>query len=273
LSIKGLCEWLGVSRSGYYAWLNRRPSKRHKDDVNLKRKILRIYDEHKGRYGSPRIYKTLKSQGQSIGKKRVERLMRDLDIVGRVAKVTYRAPGLKRHAASGKNLRLGNVPPNGINEIWVADITYLKVNNQWCFLSVIMDLYSRRVIAWSLDRNRTASTTSRALRSAIKTRNPQKGLILHTDRGVEYRGKEYQEIMVKHGIKHSLNRAGHCTDNAHMESFFHSMKAELIRGNSFKTEQHLRYSIASYINQYYNAKRMHSGINYQSPIQYERMAA
>ncbi len=188
-------------------------------------------------------------------------------------KVTRRAPGLKRFLASGENLRPGGEVPKKQNQVWVADVTYLRVNNQWRYLSVVMDLYSRRIVGWSLDKNRTAEVTRRTLRSALRKRQPGSGLMIHTDRGVEYRGAVYQAVLKEHGIQHSLNRAGHCTDNAHMESFFHTMKAELIRGTAFKSERELRYAVSHYINQYYNAKRLHSGIDYCSPIEYEKIAA
>ena len=136
-----------------------------------------------------------------------------------------------------------------------------------------MDLYSRRIISWSLDKNRTMKVTKRTLQNAIKKRKPQGDLMLHTDRGVEYRGNVYQTALKRGGITHSLSRAGKCTDNAHMESFFHSMKTEVIRGNVFNSDKELRGTLGSYINKYYNVSRMHSGINYCSPIEYEALAA
>ncbi|WP_448250589.1 IS3 family transposase, partial [Thalassotalea agariperforans] len=141
---------------------------------------------------------------------------------------------------------------------------YLKVNGVWRYLSVIMDLYSRRIISWSLDKNRTMEVTKRTLKQTIKTRKPPNDLMLHTDRGVEYRGNVFQAVLKRRGISHSLSRAGKCTDNAHMESFFHSMKAEVIRGNTFKSDKELRRTLGSYINKYYNAMRLHSGISYCS---------
>jgi len=268
-----LCRWLGVSTSGYYDWRNRLPSNRQVEDEDLKKEIKKIYDANKGRYGSPRIFKALKKQGYAIGKKRVERLYRDLGLVARLIQVTRRAPGSKRFLASGENLRPDGRVPDKQNKVWVADVTYLKVKGQWQYLSVIMDLYSRRLVSWSLDISRTAEVTRRTLQSAIRQRQPETGLMIHTDRGVEYRGKVYQLELKRHGMIHSLNRAGQCTDNAHMESFFHSMKAELIRGRVFKDAMELRYAVGSYINQYYNLKRLHSGIDYCSPVEYEALAA
>ena len=266
-----LFRWLGVSSSGYYDWRKRQPSDRDLKDAELKPLIQKIFDENEGRYGSPRVYRALKKKGYSVGEKRVARLMKALKLEGRVVRVTRRAPGSKRFLASGENLRPDGGVPTEKNKIWVADVTYLKVNGKWQYLSVIMDLYSRRIISWSLDANRTAQVTKRSLLGAIRKRQPEVGLMIHTDRGVEYRGKVYQDELTRNGMRHSLNRAGQCTDNAHMESFFHSMQAELIRGNKFKNVLELRYAVGNYINQYYNAKRLHSGIDYYSPIEYEEL--
>ena len=241
--------------------------------MELKQKIQQIFTENKGRYGSPRIFKTLQKQGYNIGKKRVERLYRGLGLVARVMLVTTRSAAYKRFLVTGDNLRPEGDVPLAVDKVWVADVTYLKVKGVWRYLSVIMDLFSRRIISWSLDKNRTAQVTKRTLQNAIKKRNPQGDLMLHTDRGVEYRGQVYQKALKRRGIVHSLSRAGNCTDNAHMESFFHSMKTEVIRGNVYKTDAELRGTLGSYINKYYNATRMHSGINYCSPMEYEALAA
>lgn len=273
LGIKRTCEWLGVSRSGFYDWLNREPSERDQSDKELKLHIRRISDENEGRYGSPRIWKALLKQGFQVSRKRVARLMQEMGLIARVTKVTYRAPGLRRFVASGENLRPDGAVPETRDKVWVADLTYLKVKGQWHYLSVIMDLFSRRIVGWSLDTKRTTAITRRTLRNAIRKRRPSEGLMLHTDRGVEYRGSEYQAELYKLGIRHSLSRPGKCTDNAHMESFFHSMKAELIRNTTFQNAEELKYALARYINDYYNRKRLHSGIDYCSPMEYERIAA
>lgn len=273
MGVKYLCDILGVSKSGFYDWRDRKSSKRELDGEELKRHIRRIHENSEGAYGSPRVFYALKKEGYSIGRKRVERLMRELGLVGRVVTVTRRAPGLKRFLASGENLRFGMDEPTEVDQVWVADITYLKVKGRWMYLSVIMDLYSRRILAWTLDHRRTTEVTKRTLRYALRKRKPKCGLVFHTDRGIEYRGNAFQKLLKKHNIKHSLNRLGHCTDNAHMESFFHSMKAELIRGRLYRKSGELRYHLARYINHFYNAKRLHSGIGYNSPIEYEQLAA
>ena len=268
-----MCEWLNVSRSGYYAWLKRSISSRAVEDKVLSTKIVQIYKESRGTYGSPRVYKALKKQGVAIGKKRVERLMQAQRLQGRVVKVTRRAPGLKRFVARGENLRLNQPEPNHINRVWVADVTYIKVRDTYKYLSVIMDLYSRRILSWSLTKTRTTADTSKILKRAIYERQPDEGLIFHTDRGIEFTGKDFRKVLKKHKLIPSVNRLGYCTDNGHMESYFHSLKAELIRGRKFNSMNDLRYALNSYINHFYNKKRLHSGIGYCSPIEYEKIAA
>lgn len=273
IKVTRLLNFFDVSKSGYYDWRERQPSSRAIENVALKNKIQQIFNENKGRYGSPRIFKALQKQGYNIGKKRVERLYRELGLVARVMRVTTRSAFYKRFLAGGENLRPNGEVPLAKNKVWVADVTYLKVKGVWRYLSVIMDLYSRRIISWSLDKKRTMDVTKRTLQNAIKKRKPQGDLMLHTDRGMEYRGHVYQAALKREGIVHSLSRAGKCTENAHMESFFHSMKVEVIRGNVFKSDKELRGTLGSYINKYYNVSRMHSGINYCSPIEYEALAA
>ena len=170
-----------------------------------------------------------------------------------------------------KRKKLTDVSPKQ-KSVWVANVTYIKVKSQWHYLSAVMDLHSRRIVGCSLDTERTTEVTKRTLATAIKKRKPEKGLMLHTDRGVEYRGAEYQKALKRHGILHSLRRPGQCTDNAHMESFFHTLKAELIRGANFQSAEDLRCALGRYINDFYNRTRLHSGIGYCSPVEYERLA-
>jgi transposase InsO family protein len=242
-------------------------------DETLSTKIVQIHQDSRGTYGSPRVFKALKKQGIAIGKKRVERLMHAQNLQGRVVKVTRRQPGLRRFKERGENLRLNCPEPTAINRVWVSDITYIKVKNSYKFLSVIMDLYSRKIVSWSLSNTRTTEDTAKMLKRAIRERQPESGLIFHTDRGIEFTGKGFRDILLKHHFRPSVNRLGYCTDNGHMESYFHSLKAELIRGRTFNTMSDLRYALNSYINHFYNKKRLHSGIGYCSPIEFERIAA
>lgn len=264
---------MNVSPSGFYAWQTRESSARDLDDQELLKKITKVYWESEGRYGSPRVFKALKADGIAIGEKRVARLMQKAGLIARCMKVVKRTPNLKAFQRSGENLLLDQAMPTGINQVWVGDITYIKLNNQWRYLATVMDLYSRRIIAWSLSDNRRAELTIRALKLALRKRNYPKGLIFHSDRGIEYLSNEYRNELKRYGVQQSFNRAYHCTDNAFMESFFHSLKGELIRGTDFKSDASLRAGLANYINGFYNTTRLHSSINYLSPIEYERRAA
>jgi len=268
-----LCKWLNVSRSGYYDWRVRRPSDHSLKDRELLQRIRSIYKQSRGTYGSPRVHEALKQYGYAIGKKRVERLMREYSLKGRVVKVTRRQPGIKRFRAYGDNLRLLEPAPTQLNELWVADITYLNLGGKWLYLATVMDVKSRKIIGWSLSNSRTVELSITALKQALKHRKPCANMIFHTDRGVEYTAHRFRDELKQHGIRHSINRAGYCTDNAHMESFFHSLKAELIRSRTFKNEEELRRALKSYINHFYNQQRLHSGIGYLSPVEYEKMAA
>lgn len=244
-------------------------SQRALDDEGLLKKIREIFVASKGRYGSPRVFKSLLAAGIAVGKKRVERLMRAANLRGRVVRVTRRMPAFRHFIAKGKNhlLEIGNATK--LDAVWVADITYLKVKGRWQYLATVMDQYSRRILGWSLSDTRNMRLSVGALMHALKKRNYPRDVIVHTDRGIEYTGYLFQETLVKYGLTHSVNRPGHCTDNAFMESFYHSLKAELIRGTVFASVTELRKELKSYINQFYNPVRLHSGLGYMSPIEYE----
>ena len=254
-----MCDWLKVSRSGYYAWLKREASQRHKEDIKLSTVITKIHQDSRGTYGSPRVHKALKQRGICIGKKRVERIMQEQGLQGRVVRVTRRQPGLRRFRERGENLRLDQPAPQQPDQVWVLDITYIKIRDTYKFLIVIMDLYSRRVLGWSLSNSRTTNDTVAVLKRVIKERQPSPGLIFHTDRGIEFTGKVFRDELRKYGIKESVNRLGYCKDNGHMESYFHTLKTELIRGRKFNNLMELRYALNSYINHFYNKKMIAFG--------------
>lgn len=199
--------------------------------------------------------------------------MRDAGIVGKVTTLYRRIPGLEKFYSRYQNLKLNAPPPTGIDQQWVGDLTYIKVGREWRYLAVVLDVYSRRVIGWSLGTYKTAELTLKALKQALRVRSPRPGLLFHTDRGVEYGAYLIQNELKRYGIRPSMNRPGTCTDNAHMESFFHSLKAERIHGEQFKSERELRMALNGYINHFYNRSRLHSGIGYVSPAKYEQMAA
>jgi transposase InsO family protein len=264
---------LGVTRSGFYAWEKREVSQRFYQDQRLLKRITQLYWQSGGRYGSPRIFKKLVKAGVQVARKRVERLMKEAGLKARVVRVTRRQPGLKRFKAKGENLLRKMSKPTAINQIWVADVTYLKVDGCWQYLATVMDLYSLIILGWSLSSTRTTELTRAAMTYALKKRGYPQGVLFHTDRGIEYTGGDFQKLLKENGFKHSLNRPGYCTDNAFMESFFHSLKAELIRGSIYHKATELRRALSIYINNFYNTVRLHSGLDYESPIEYEQNAA
>lgn len=262
-----------MSRSGYYDWVKRKPCFRIQEDIELGEKIRRIHSNSRMAYGSPRVHRALRIEGVRVGEKRVARLMKDSGLQGRVVTVTRRAPKLKQFQQSGENLRLKVAEPTRCNEQWVADLTYIKVASDYWYLITIMDICSRKILGWSLSKSRTVSDVLPVLERVIKRRAPTSGMIFHTDRGIEFMAYAVQDVLKEYGIRPSYNRAGNCTDNAHMESFYHSLKGELIRGRKFNNELELRVALSSYIDGFYNRTRLHSGIGYTSPNEYEARAA
>ena len=266
-----LCRRYKVSRSGFYAWDGRGKSKRLRNDEELAALIARIHRDSRGAYGSPRVHKELRREGIRCSNKRVARLMRELGLRARVSGLYPRSAGVKQFFAKTANLRLQEPLPTRTDQIWVGDLTYLRLGKHWRYLATVMDLFSRRIIGWTLARNRTTSVTLRALRRAIALRNPKPGLIFHSDRGIEYSSYVYQTFLRSRGIVPSMNRPRNCQDNAHMESFFHSLKAELTHHRVFSSGGQLSATLAGYINRFYNYKRIHSSLGYHSPVEYERL--
>lgn len=265
-----LCRRYKVSRSGFYAWTRRAGSKRRRNDEELGAQIERIHRDSSARYGSPRVHQVLKREGIRCSNKRVARLMRELGLRARVSRLYRNGPGMvRRFFAKTGNLRLQEPLPTRTDQIWVGDLTYLRLGNQWRYLATVMDLFSRRIVGWTLSRNRTVEVTLRALKRAIALRAPKPGLLFHSDRGIEYSAYDYQDFLRLCGIVPSMNRPRNCQDNAHMESFFHSLKAELTHRRSFESDAELNASVAGYINRFYNEKRIHSSLGYHSPVEFE----
>ncbi len=265
-----LCALYGVTPAGYYAWRRRGESRHAEQDRRLTERITALFRRHRGRYGSPRIYRELQAEGWGVSRRRVERLMRAAGLRARVARVYRANPALHRFYGQHPNRlpRAGAAHPDAV---WVGDITYVPVGGQWRFLAVVLDQYSRRVLAWSLGRRRDARLTQRVLDAAVRRRQPAPGLIFHSDRGSEYAAAAFRDRLVALGIRQSSAQRGP-EDNAHMESFFHSLKAEVIHGAHFATESALRAGLREYM-RYYNHQRLHSALAYQSLAQYDSCAA
>ncbi|TWX65185.1 IS3 family transposase [Colwellia demingiae] len=269
LGVKYLCSWLDVSRSGFYAWRRRPRSMRAINDADLLLNIKKVFNNNHQTYGSPRVFHALKREGITTSEKRVARLMRENGLRARALKTYSRPAKVKLFYKAIKNNRKNISKPDAINQQWSGDITYLKVGARWYYLAVVLDLFSRRIIGWAFGQNKSTALTLKALQLAIKKRKPTQPLLFHTDRGAEYRAHVVQQFLVKHNITASMNRPGCCTDNAEVESFFHSLKADLIRGNVFATTDKLHSKLKGYMNYFYNRQRLHSSLGYKTPAEFE----
>jgi putative transposase len=260
-----------VTRSGYYAWRNRAESARRREDRKLLPRIRRIFESSRRTYGSPRVHRVLASRGIHVSRRRVERLMRADGLRGRVSRIYKANPGLHRFYGQHPN-RLWTKPARRCNRIWVGDVTYLRVGRRWRFLAVVIDQYSRRVLGWSLAAVRSTDLTRSVFDRAMRSRCPRAGLIFHSDRGSEYAGAHFRDRLRVLGVRQSTTRGGTPGDNAHAESFFHSLKADVIHGARFVDDRQLRRCLRSYV-RYYNHQRLHSSLGYRCPVAYERQAA
>jgi transposase InsO family protein len=265
-----MCALYGVTRAGYYAWQRRPLSAHAEQDRELSEQIAAIFAAHHGRYGSPRIHRELIGAGGRVSRRRVERLMRAAGHRARVARVYRANPALHRFFGQHPN-RLPAAGARRPDQVWVGDVSYLPVAGRWRFLAVVLDQCSRRVLAWTLGRRRDTRLTRQVLDAAVRRRRPPRGLVFHSDRGSEYVGATLRDRLRVLGIRQSSALRGP-EDNAHMESFFHSLKAELVHGVRFETEAALRQAIAGYV-RYYNHRRIHSSLAYRSPVDYEACAA
>lgn len=239
--------------------------------MQLKYKIRKIYDKSRKNYGSPRIYQQLLREDYSIGKKRVERLMQEMGIQA-LAKRKYQATTDSKHGKPVAENHLNrNFTPDKPNVSWVADITYIWTKEGWLYLATIMDLYSRKIIGWSLHNRLTKGLVISALNMALKQRKLSSDLLLHSDRGSQYVSRLYQLLLIKHGILCSMSGKGNCWDNAVMESFYRTLKVELIYQKTYKTRREAQRDIFEYIEIFYNRERLHSSLGYYSPEEYEKI--
>jgi transposase InsO family protein len=267
-SISKMAKAFRVSRSGYYAWEGRKPSKHGLEDLSLAEIIKEIFDSHYGRYGSPRIWADLKDAGIKISRKRVVRLMREQKLQAK------RPERWLKTTDSNHGLPIsGNILDRGFHaacpgEKWVSDITYLRANGCWLYLTVIIDLWDRKVIGWSIASNMRAENTCTALEMAALNRPPREGLIFHSDRGVQYCSELFRKTLKQlcPTARQSMSRKGNCWDNAPAESFFKTLKWELPIFKGRHSKQEVRTKVFEYIEIYYNRRRRHSAIGYAIPM-------
>ena len=267
-----MCLLLAVSRSGYYAWRSRPESQRAQDARHLMQAIKRIHAASGGVYGSPRIWAELKEEGYRCGRHKVARLMRRAGLMGcpkrRFKVTTQRDPA---HPVAD-NLLKQDFSASRPNQYWAADITYISTHQGWLYLAVIMDLYSRRIVGWSMDRWNSRHLAISALNMAIEQRQPDGVLLHHSDRGAQYTSEDFRDELDKHGIKCSMSARGNCYDNAVVESFFGLLKRERVNRTRYLTREEAMQDIFDYIECFYNRKRRHSYLGNISPVAYEKRA-
>lgn len=271
--LKLMCEMLGVSVSGYRAWQSHEPSpdassRKRLTDQQMLTLILAIHREFKQVYGSPRIVKELRDRGYPASKARVERLMREHQIRAR-HKRRYKATTDSRHRYPvAPNLLNRTFNPDAPNKVWASDITYLWTDAGWLYLAVVLDLFNREVVGWSIQPRMTTELVTAALDMAWFKRRPAPGLLHHSDRGSQYASQPYQDRLKTYGMRCSMSRKGNCWDNASVESWFNSFKNERIHGVRFTDHETLKAAVFEYIEVFYNRKRKHSTLGYRSPTQY-----
>ena len=268
-----LCEVLAVHRSRYYAWRRGSQSRRAREDADLKPLIREIFWEHKRRYGARRIAQELSSRRKCCSVGRVGRLLREMGLKA-IQPKSYRprTTDSRHRLGYSPNLLLESPPPCGINQVWVGDISYVPLRGgDFLYLAMLMDLHSRRIVAWELQRHMKESLVLAALRGAIALRQPGVDLIHHSDRGGQYAGNEYRRVLARAGMRQSMSRADTCYDNAFMESCFGTIKTEL-EMECYENERVARTEIGGYI-RYYNTRRRHSALDYRTPDEFEAAGA
>jgi transposase InsO family protein len=264
------CEVLAVSRSGYYAWKHRPDSPRACRRAELGLKIQSLHGQNRGVYGSPRIFQALLAQGERVSENTVAKLMRANDLRAKTKrKFVPRTTDSTHHQPIAPNVLDRQFDAPAPNRKWAGDITYIPTQEGWLYLAGIIDLHSRRIVGWSMADHMRTDLVSDALDMALARRQPGEGLLHHSDRGVQYASDEYQGLLGRHGIRVSMSGKGDCWDNAVMESFWGTLKTELVHQEHYATREQARQSIFEYIEVFYNRQRLHSSLGYLSPEAFE----
>lgn len=269
-----LCATLDVSASGYYAWRQRAPSAHAQADERLSERIAQVFAAGRGVYGSPRVHAVLHAEGLAVARKRVARLMHTQGLVaGRVRRRTPQTTDSQHDQPVAPNRLARAFGARVANEKWVADITAIPTTAGWLYLAAILDLYSRAVVGWAMDRRRDERLVLGALHMALVRRQPSAGLLHHSDRGSQYTSGSYQALLAQHGLVVSMSRRGNCYDNAVMESFFGTLKAEWLDRRPLAAPDETQRGLFEYIEVFYNRQRVHSSLAYQAPTAFEQPAS
>jgi putative transposase len=266
-----MCKVLGVSKSGYFKWVKRPKSERQELHEKLSQEILKTHLEFKQRYGSIKITKTLNKRGVEVSERTVSRIM---------TKNQWKSCTVKKYKATTNSKHQHPVSGNVLdrqfkaskpNQLWVTDITYIPTNEGWLYLASVMDLYSRKIVGWAMDKTMPKELVISALKMAYKRQRPEEGVIHHSDRGVQYASHEYRELLKQYKMIGSMSRKGNCYDNACIESFHGILKRELVYQTKYRTREEAKKSLFEYIEFFYNSKRIHSTLGYFTPNEFERM--
>lgn len=268
--VRTMCRVLRVSPSGYYAYVHRGPSERQTVDAKLRLCIQAIHAASDGTYGRQRVQKKLVHDDIEVGKHRVARLMREMGLQGVPKKRFRRTTDSEHNQPVAPNVLERNFTVDRANQVWATDITYIRTWEGWLYLAVILDLFSRRVVGWSMKSHLKVELALEALHMALGRRVPEPGLTHHSDRGIQYAAETYQRVLDEHGIICSMSRRGDCWDNAVTESFFGTLKTELVNRRSWPTRRIAHDAVATYIEGFYNPHRLHSSLDYVSPMDFER---
>ena len=271
--VQRLCKVLGVSASGYFAWRSRDASTRQKEDMVLLAHIRSAFAQSNGTYGSPRMTRELQDEGFAIGRRRTARLMRENNLKARQKRRFKRTTDSHHAWPVAPNIIDQDFAATGPDQKWGADISYVWTREGWLYLAVVIDLFARRVVGWAVSDRLHRRLALEALDRALVMRCPTEGLIHHSDRGSQYCSIDYQARLHRHGIRISMSGKGNCYDNAMVETFFKTLKSELVWQTTFYSRAEAEQAIARYIDGFYNPLRRHSALNYLSPVQFERMAA
>jgi transposase InsO family protein len=270
--LRSMCRVLQVSASGYYAWLARPESRRASEDRELVRHIQRIHSRSRQAYGTLKVHCALQDEGVACGKHRIARLRREHGIQTRRRRRFVVTTRSKHRHWIAPNLLQRSFTAEAPNRIWVGDVTFIATRGGWLYLAVLLDLYSRKVVGWSMGERNDVQTVQAALRMAIEHRQPAPGLIHHTDRGTLYAADGYRSLMSDHGMVPSMSRKKDCWDNAVAESFFATLKNELLHGRDYRTRDQARTEVFEYIEVFYNRQRIHQTLGYHSPLAFEAIA-